>query len=130
MFSKKLLVSTAFVFAVVTAILAAQNNGVVSGSGTTVWGKNARMTFVTESAPSFTKTTVDDTGLITIFSTLAAGYPKGLYWCCSAYNIMGPNVGEQWMAAAFTPRANHTVTRIEVAVGFSQGTTTWCCGQS
>jgi len=123
MFSKKLLVSTAFVFAVVTAILAAQNNGVVSGSGTTVWGKNARMTFVTESAPSFTKTTVDDTGLITIFSTLAVGYPKGLYWCCSAYNVMGPSVGEQWMAEAFTPRANHTVTRIEVAVGFSQGTT-------
>jgi hypothetical protein len=123
MFSKKLLVSIALVFAGAMAILAAENNVVLSGNGTTVWGKHARMTVVTESAPSFTRTTLNDSGLITIFSNLAATYPKGEYWCCAGYNIMGPAAGLQWMAAAFTPRANHTVTRIEVAVGFSQGKT-------
>jgi hypothetical protein len=60
-------------------------------------------------------------GLITIFSSLASKYPKGVYWCCTGYNVMGSasGVGEQWMGGAFTPGADHTVTRIEVAVGYS-----------
>ncbi|HXM20381.1 MAG TPA: choice-of-anchor R domain-containing protein [Terriglobales bacterium] len=81
------------------------------------------MTVVTESAPSFTTTNLNDSGLVTIFSNLAAKYPKGEYWCCGGYNVMGPAQGEQWMAAPFTPGADHTVTRIEVAVGYSQGKT-------
>jgi hypothetical protein len=122
MFSKKLLISTALVFAGATAIAAAQNDVVVRGNGTTVWGKHAMMTVVTEPAPSFKTTNIKDSGLVTIFSNLAAKYPKGQYWCCTGYNVMGPGsgVGEQWMAAAFTPGADHTVTRIEVAVGYSQ----------
>ena len=125
MVSKKLLVSVALVFAGAMVILAAQNNVNLKGNGTTVWGKHAKMTIVAEPAPSFTTTKLIDAGLVTIFSNLAAAYPKGEYWCCSGYNVMGSNsgVGEQWMAAAFTPRADHTVTRIEVAVGYSQGTT-------
>jgi hypothetical protein len=62
-----------------------------------------------------------DSGLVTIFSNLAAKYPNGEYWCCSGYNIMGPQQGEQWIAAAFTPNANHTVTKIDVAAGWSEG---------
>jgi hypothetical protein len=123
MFSRKLLVSSALVFAGAAAIVAAQNDIVLRGNGTTVWGKHARMTVVTEPAPSFTTTNINDSGLVTIFSNLAAKYPKGEYWCCSGYNVMGPAQGEQWMAAAFTPGADHTVTRIEVAVGYSQGRT-------
>ena len=122
MFSKKLLVSIALVFAGATAIAAAQNDVVLRGKATTIWGKHARMTVVTEPAPSFTTTNLNDSGLVTIFSNLAATYPKGQYWCCGGYNVMGSNsgVGEQWMAAPFTPGADHTVTRIEVAVGYSQ----------
>jgi hypothetical protein len=120
MFSKKLLISFGLVFAGSIAILAAQDNAVLRGSGTTVWGKHARMTIVTEPAPSFATTNLNDSGLVTIFSNLAAVYPKGKYWCCAGYNVMGPTQGEQWMAGAFTPGADHTVTRIEVAVGFSQ----------
>jgi hypothetical protein len=122
MFSQKLLVSAALVFASAIAILAAKNNVFLQGNRTTVWGKHAKMTVVTDPAPSFTATNLNDTGLVTIFSNLAAAYPKGEYWCCTGYNVMGPNsgAGEQWMAAAFTPRANHTVTKIEVAVGYSQ----------
>jgi hypothetical protein len=122
MFPKKLLVSTALVFAGATALAAAQNKPAVKGHGTMVWGKHARMTVVTEPTRSFTATNIRDSGLITIFSNLAAKYPKGQYWCCTGYNVMGSKsgVGEQWMAAAFTPAADHTVTRIEVAVGYSQ----------
>jgi hypothetical protein len=121
MFSGKVLVSTALVFVGTIAVLAAQNS-VVKGSGTTVWGKYARMTIVTEPAPFLTTTNMKDSGLVTIFSNLAATYPKGQYWCCSGYNVMGSKsgVGEQWMAAAFTPGADHIVTKIEVAVGYSQ----------
>lgn len=60
-------------------------------------------------------------GLVTIFSSLASKYPKGVYWCCTGYNVMGANsgAGVQWMAGAFTPAAGHTLTRVEVAVGYS-----------
>jgi hypothetical protein len=122
MFSQKLLVSTALVFVGVTAIASAQNDILPAGNGRTVWGKHARITVVTEPTPSFATTNLNDSGLITIFNSLAARYPKGAYWCCEGYNVMGPNSGngEQWMAAAFTPGADHTVTRIAVAVGYSQ----------
>jgi hypothetical protein len=104
MVPKKFLISTAMMLASASTIAGAQNAPVVKGNGTTVWGKHAAMTVVTESPGSVnrsiartnggTKTNVPDTGLVKIF------------------NIMGPSsgIGEQWMAAAFTPHANHTVT--------------------
>ena len=122
MSAKKLLVSTTLLFAGAITILAAQSN-VLRRNGITVSSKHARMTIVTEPPRSFTATNLDDPRLVTIFSNLAATYPKGQYWCCSGYNIMGPSQGEQWMAAPFTPSANHTVNTIEVAVGYSQGKT-------
>jgi hypothetical protein len=122
MFSKGLLVSTMLMFVGATAIAVAQNDVALKGNGSTVWSKHAIMTVVTESSASRTAPNLNDSGLVTIFSNLAAKYPKGQYWCCEGYNVMGPgqNLGEQWMAAAFTPRADHTVTRIEVGVGYSQ----------
>jgi hypothetical protein len=136
MVPKKFLISTAMMLASASTIAGAQNASVVKGNGTTVWGKHAAMTVVTESPGSVnrsiartngggTKTNIPDTGLVKIFSNLASEYPNGEFWCCTGYNIMGPSsgIGEQWMAAAFTPHANHTVTKISVAVGYSQGTT-------
>jgi hypothetical protein len=123
MFSKKSLVSVALVFVGATAIAAAQNDVVLGRKSTTVRGKHASMTVVAEPSRSRATTNIKDPGLVTIFSNLAAKYPKGQYWCCSGYNVMGPSQGEQWMAAAFTPAADHTVTRIEVAVGYSEGKT-------
>src|SRR5580692_8146148 len=120
MFSKKLLVSVVLLLIGATAIAVAQNDLAVRSNGTMVWGKHARMTLVAEPAPTRTTTNFKDSGLVAIFSNLAAKYPKGQYWCCSGYNVMGPSQGEQWMAAAFTPRADHTVTRIEIAAGWSQ----------
>jgi hypothetical protein len=88
-------------------------------------GEHAVMTIVTERPKSFTRINRREASLVTIFSNLASQYPNGEYWCCTGYNIMGPNsgVGEQWIGAAFTPSGNHTATQITVAVGFSQGTT-------
>jgi len=79
----------------------------------------AKMTIVPQAVLPFTGENSDDPDLVTIFSNLASKYPKGVYWCCSGYNVMGPNsgVGEQWMAAAFTPDADGTVTKIEVGAG-------------
>jgi len=72
---------------------------------------------------AFTEEGSDDPGLVTIFSNLASKYPKGRYWCCSGYNVTGPNsdFGVQWMAAAFTPDADHTVTKIQVGAGYTEG---------
>jgi hypothetical protein len=136
MFSKRFLISSAIMLASAWTIAVAQNAPVVKGNGTIVWGKHAAMTVVTEppraitstiarTNGSGTKTNTPDSGLVKIFSNLASVYPNGEFWCCTGYNIMGPSsgVGEQWMAAAFTAHANHTVTKISVAVGYSQGTT-------
>jgi hypothetical protein len=135
MFSKKFAISTAIMLASAWSIAGAQNASVVKGNvtphGTTVWGKHAAMTVVTEGPRAITSTNTNgaktntlDSGLVKIFSNLASEYPNGAFWCCTGYNIMGPSsgVGEQWMAAAFTAHANHTVTKITVAVGYSQGT--------
>lgn len=118
MFSKRLLIALGFV--TLTAAALAQNSS--APATLSVRGQHAVMTIVTEARAPITRTNLNPSGLVTIFNNIAAKYPKGLYWCCSGYNVMGSNsgVGEQWMAAAFTPNANHTVTRIAVAVGYSQ----------
>lgn len=140
--SKKFLISSAIMLASAWTIAAAQNapvvkenvKGNVKGNRTTVRGKHAVMTVVTElpraitrtvTSTNDTKANLPNSGTLTIFSNLASEYPNGEFWCCTGYNIMGPSsgVGEQWMAAAFTPYANRIVTKITVAAGFSQGTT-------
>ena len=124
MFPRKPIALFAFVI-IISTITVAQHGIGERGNGTTVRGIHAWMTVATERAQSLTPTNINDTGLVTIFSNLASKYPKGQYWCCSGYNVMGSNsgAGEQWMAAAFTPKANHTVTTIGVGVGYSQGAT-------
>lgn len=83
------------------------------------------MTVVAHPAESVTPANRKTAGLVTIFSSLVSKYPNGEYWCCTGHNVMGSNSGAgiQWTAAPFTPDANHTVTSIEVAAGYSQGTT-------
>lgn len=113
-----------FVLMCIVVMLAAMATAQDASSPTTltVRGKHATMSIVTEPKSPPTQTNINSAGLVTIFNNVAAKYPKGLYWCCQGYNVMGSNsgVGEQWMAAAFTPGTDHTVTRIAVAVGYSQ----------
>jgi len=123
MISKSVLKFSVFALVAVSGIAFAQSDAVSKGNRSTVAGKHALMMVVTERTKSIPRATVYESGLVTIFSNLASQYPNGEYWCCTGYNIMGPSsgAGEQWMAAAFTPTANHTVTKITVAVGYSQG---------
>ena len=113
-----------------SAVVLAAGSGVAAGeyrdgavsNAVTIQGPHAKM-IVLPNAPVWDTMAHNDngTGLVTIFSSLASKYPKGIYWCCTGYNVMGSNsgVGEQWMGGAFTPGVDHTLTRIEVAVGYS-----------
>lgn len=119
---KNLLCASALALVASGTLAAAQTDG-AGIHATTVEGPHAKMTVVTgASRPSIAAPNDNGGGLVTIFNSLASKYPKGEYWCCSGYNVMGPgqNLGEQWMGGGFTPSADHTVTRIEVAVGYSQ----------
>src|SRR5689334_3027390 len=111
MFSK-ISYSAALIMAIV-GIARAQDVAASRSSGQAVLGKHARMTIVTEPTGPRATSHLKDAGLVTIFNNLASKYPKGQYWCCTGYNVMGLSEGEQWMAAAFTPAADHTVTTIE-----------------
>ena len=120
MFANKLLIAAVLTAAGATSISA--QDRVSDGFHTTISNGHTRMTLIAGPAQTFTRSNINDAGLVTIFSNLASKYPKGEYWCCEGYNVMGPSVGEQWMAAAFTPSADHTATKIEVAAGWSEGT--------
>jgi len=85
MFRKNLLIFTALAFAGAAAIATAQDEVAFRGNGTTVWGKHARMTVVTESARSYRTTNVAPSGLVTIFNNIGGKYPQGVYWCCTGY---------------------------------------------
>lgn len=65
-------------------------------------------------------------GLVTIFSNLGAKYPKSVYFPHDGIYVTGPNNTafnyELWNATAFTPAADHSVTKIEVAVSHYAGT--------
>jgi len=108
-------------FAGFAAVAAAENGDGSGTSAITVQGPHAKMMVLPGTAPGIIRHKDEATGLVTIFSSLASKYPKGIYWCCTGYNVMGSNsgVGEQWMGGAFTPKTDHTLTRIEVAVGYS-----------
>lgn len=61
-----------------------------------------------------------------IYGNLATKYPKGLYWCCVGMSLSGPLAGKEiWDAAAFTPTANATITKVTVAVGYGISTNTF-----
>jgi hypothetical protein len=116
--------TTAFALAVLAGGMTSAGAQNPLAHGITVAGNHAKMMMVPQSALPFIAESSDDSAVVTIFSNLASKYPKGPYWCCSGYNVMGPNsgAGEQWIAAAFTPDADHTVTRIELGAGWSEGT--------
>jgi len=64
-----------------------------------------------------------DAKLKTIYSNLGTG--TDLYYCCEGWTISGTSspVGEaQWIGAPFTPTKAAKVTKIDVAVGYVEGT--------
>jgi hypothetical protein len=115
---KILLTLTVLALASLTA-LAANKDGIVTT-------KDGRMTIATKPTKSVTRTEPNDPSLVKIVDNIGTAYPKGKYWCCEGSTITGPTAisgfPEFWTAAAFTPTANHTITKIEVAVGYVEGT--------
>jgi hypothetical protein len=87
--------------------------------------KDHSRTFVLTSPSSIVHNLPGDGGLVTIVDNIGKKYPQGSYWCCTGNSLFGPEGlpgnSEFWLGAAFTPNANHTVTRIEVAATNVQG---------
>ena len=120
MLTKNLLGAGILTLASIGAAAAGENRGDALAS--IIWGPYAKMIILPHTRVQAVNTTRrEPSGLITIFNSLAGKYPKGVYWCCEGYNVMGANsgAGVQWMGGAFTPAADHTLTRVEVAVGYS-----------
>jgi hypothetical protein len=117
MCKKTLLTLTVLALASLTAFAASKDGIVVS--------KDGRKTISTARAQAVTRSESSDPSLVKIFDNIGTAYPKGTYWCCEGYTITGPTAlsgfPEFWEAAAFTPSANHTVTKVKVAVGFVEG---------
>jgi hypothetical protein len=95
-----------------------------------VTSSDGRMTFVPKrpvpgQAQSSTRSAASSAALVTVFNNIGKAYPKGSYSCCDGYIVAGPDSPsgpEAWVAAAFTPRANHVVTEVEVALSVQGGT--------
>jgi hypothetical protein len=85
---------------------------------------DGRMAIATK-APAVITPAVRDAKLTTIAGNLST-YPFGTFFCCYGNTIAegGSNFPFQtWVAIAFTPAANATVTRVEASVGTFGGAT-------
>jgi hypothetical protein len=115
---KKVLVMLAVLALASVAAFAASKDGIVLS-------KDGRTVTTTKPTKSVTKAPVEDPSLIKIYDNIGTAYPKGKYWCCEGATVFGPTAisgePEFWEASAFTPSANHTVTKILVAVGYVEG---------
>lgn len=60
-----------------------------------------------------------------LFSNIGFKYPKGLYFCCFGLTVSGVDSvlhSQTWIATAFMPKADATVTEIDAAVENAAGT--------
>jgi hypothetical protein len=93
--------------------------------GEVVLSKDGRRISITNGSHAVPRVAPSRAGLVTIFDNLGTAYPKGTYWCCEGASITGPKASpflpEYWLAVAFTPTADHTVTQLEVAIGLFRG---------
>jgi hypothetical protein len=95
----------------------ASNDGVITINGGT--------TTILMRAPSkaITPALAPSSKLITIYSNLGKG--KNVYNAVAGYGILGPDAGQPWpqsVGCGFRPKADHTVTEIQVAGTYVQGT--------
>src|SRR5690242_5680652 len=87
----RFLIFNLLIFLGLTIALAAHNRAKIKSNFISVSGPHAKMSIVSSAPEEFTRTEINESSLITIFNKLAARYPKGAYWCCQGYNVMGSN---------------------------------------
>lgn len=95
----------------------AANDGVITING----GRNT----ILMRAPSepFVPAVTASSNLVKIYSNLGKG--SQVYNAISGYGILGPDAGQPWpesVGCGFRPKADHTVTEIQVAATHVQGT--------
>jgi hypothetical protein len=95
----------------------AANDGVITING----GRNT----ILMRAPSepFVPAVRPSSKLVEIYSNLGKG--SKVYNAISGYGILGPDAGQPWpqsVGCGFRPKANHTVTEIQVGATWVQGT--------
>jgi len=98
----------------------AQKDGVVStNAGKRVYYTKPRQQTVSAGEDLATK-------LTTIYSNLGKG--DNVYNAIAGYGILGPDAGQPWpqsVACAFKPKADHTVTAVQVGTTYVQGPNTF-----
>jgi hypothetical protein len=90
-----------------------------------IMSKGGLVTSVTRGSGLYLAPPLHDDGATVIFSNVANKYPLGLYFCCSGATISGPasQLGFQsWPAMQFTPATDISVTEIDAAVEWIEGT--------
>jgi len=95
----------------------AANDGVITING----GRNT-MLMRTPSGP-FVPAVRPSSNLVEIYSNLGKG--TKVYNAISGYGILGPDAGQPWpqsVGCGFRPKADHTVTEIQVGATWVQGT--------
>jgi hypothetical protein len=101
-----------------TAAAAATVNGITLSD-------DHRTALFAEGSAYFMPPPVHDKATKTIFSNIGVKYPKGEYFCCFGDTVSGPDsiVGSQnWVAAQFASADDTTVTEIDVAAEWADGT--------
>ena len=98
--------------------------GQASGGVVTINGGRNTILVRTPSEP-FVPATTASSKLVTIYSNL--GKRKNVYNSIAGVGILGPDAGQPWpqsVGCGFRPRADHTVTEIQVGATYVQGTNT------
>jgi len=101
-------------------------NAAAADQGGPILSQGGRITLIPRTSAQHPVAKVpSDAGLVKIYDNIGSAYPKGTYWCCEGATVSGPNSPggvEWWNGTSFTPRADHTVTQIRVAIGYLSGT--------
>jgi hypothetical protein len=115
------------VLSIVCLVLVAVGTFALVGSNKSDFVISPDGRFVTATHPPvhITPTPAEDANLKVIFSNLST-YRKATYFSLLGYTIAQNTANfpfQSWFAIAFTPTANATVTKLEVAAGKFSGTT-------
>ncbi|HEX3651677.1 MAG TPA: choice-of-anchor R domain-containing protein [Rhizomicrobium sp.] len=110
---KHIIIAAAALALLGTSATAAQQDLTVS--------KNKRTVSVSPGPAHYTVPLAPPKGLTVVFNNIGKKYPDGVYFCCDGLTIAGPDSIEGqtvWPAIAFTPAADVTVTRVDLALGY------------